>query len=65
MIPNGHDLARLRQRAQPRRFDHRFRVIPVHMQYRCLHRGRKQLQGLLADYARGRGLIPAGVGGSE
>jgi RNA polymerase sigma-70 factor, ECF subfamily len=28
-----------------------------------LHRGRKQLQTLLADYARGRGLIPAGVGG--
>jgi RNA polymerase sigma-70 factor (ECF subfamily) len=30
-----------------------------------LHRGRKQLQRLLADYARDRGLIPAGVGGSE
>ncbi|MDT4964407.1 MAG: polymerase sigma-70 factor, subfamily, partial [Pseudonocardiales bacterium] len=30
-----------------------------------LHRGRKQLQNLLADYARGRGLIPAGVGGAE
>jgi RNA polymerase sigma-70 factor, ECF subfamily len=30
-----------------------------------LHRGRKQLQVLLADYARGRGLIPAGVGGTE
>jgi len=30
-----------------------------------LHRGRKQLQHLLADYARGRGLIPAGVGGTE
>jgi RNA polymerase sigma-70 factor (ECF subfamily) len=30
-----------------------------------LHRGRKQLQGLLADYARGRGLIPAGVGGES
>jgi RNA polymerase sigma-70 factor (ECF subfamily) len=28
-----------------------------------LHRGRKQLQVLLADYARGRGLIPSGVGG--
>jgi RNA polymerase sigma-70 factor (ECF subfamily) len=28
-----------------------------------LHRGRKQLQYLLADYARDRGLIPAGVGG--
>jgi RNA polymerase sigma-70 factor, ECF subfamily len=28
-----------------------------------LHRGRKQLQRLLADYARDRGLIPAGVGG--
>jgi RNA polymerase sigma-70 factor (ECF subfamily) len=26
-----------------------------------LHRGRKQLQSLLADYARGRGLIPAGA----
>ncbi|MFN2519278.1 MAG: sigma-70 family RNA polymerase sigma factor [Jatrophihabitantaceae bacterium] len=30
-----------------------------------LHRGRKQLQILLADYARGRGLIPAGVGGES
>jgi RNA polymerase sigma-70 factor (ECF subfamily) len=30
-----------------------------------LHRGRKQLQTLLADYARGRGLIPAGVGGES
>ncbi|TAM86310.1 MAG: sigma-70 family RNA polymerase sigma factor [Jatrophihabitans sp.] len=28
-----------------------------------LHRGRKQLQVLLADYARDRGLIPAAVGG--
>lgn len=28
-----------------------------------LHRGRKQLQSLLADYARERGLIPAVVGG--
>jgi RNA polymerase sigma-70 factor (ECF subfamily) len=28
-----------------------------------LHRGRKQLQTLLADYARGRGLITTGVGG--
>jgi RNA polymerase sigma-70 factor (ECF subfamily) len=26
-----------------------------------LHRGRKQLQTLLADYAKGRGLIPAGA----
>jgi RNA polymerase sigma-70 factor, ECF subfamily len=26
-----------------------------------LHRGRKQLQNLLADYARDRGLIPSGV----
>ncbi|MGN6608856.1 MAG: sigma-70 family RNA polymerase sigma factor [Jatrophihabitans sp.] len=30
-----------------------------------LHRGRKQLQHLLADYARDRGLIPAGVGGDK
>jgi RNA polymerase sigma-70 factor (ECF subfamily) len=30
-----------------------------------LHRGRKQLQTLLADYARERGLIPAGVGGES
>ena len=30
-----------------------------------LHRGRKQLQSLLADYARERGLIPAGVGGES
>jgi RNA polymerase sigma-70 factor, ECF subfamily len=30
-----------------------------------LHRGRKQLQVLLADYARGRGLIQAGVGGDS
>jgi RNA polymerase sigma-70 factor, ECF subfamily len=28
-----------------------------------LHRGRKQLQTLLADYARDRGLITTGVGG--
>ncbi len=27
-----------------------------------LHRGRRQLQGLLGDYARDRGLIPAGLG---
>jgi RNA polymerase sigma-70 factor (ECF subfamily) len=27
-----------------------------------LHRGRKQLQSLLADYARDRGLIPSGAG---
>jgi RNA polymerase sigma-70 factor, ECF subfamily len=26
-----------------------------------LHRGRKQLQNLLAEYARERGLIPSGV----
>jgi RNA polymerase sigma-70 factor, ECF subfamily len=30
-----------------------------------LHRGRKQLQGLLGDYARERGLIPSGVGGQS
>jgi RNA polymerase sigma-70 factor (ECF subfamily) len=30
-----------------------------------LHRGRKQLQNLLGDYARGRGLIPSGVGGES
>jgi RNA polymerase sigma-70 factor (ECF subfamily) len=30
-----------------------------------LHRGRKQLQGLLADYARGRGLIRSTVGGES
>ncbi len=30
-----------------------------------LHRGRKQLQHLLADYARSRGLIPAGVAGES
>jgi RNA polymerase sigma-70 factor (ECF subfamily) len=29
-----------------------------------LHRGRRQLQSLLADYARGRGLISAGSGGN-
>jgi RNA polymerase sigma-70 factor (ECF subfamily) len=28
-----------------------------------LHRGRRQLQSLLADYARERGLIKSGVGG--
>jgi RNA polymerase sigma-70 factor, ECF subfamily len=27
-----------------------------------LHRGRRQLRSLLEDYARGRGLVPAGVG---
>jgi RNA polymerase sigma-70 factor (ECF subfamily) len=26
-----------------------------------LHRGRRQLQNLLADYARERGLVPSGV----
>jgi RNA polymerase sigma-70 factor (ECF subfamily) len=30
-----------------------------------LHRGRRQLQRLLGDYARERGLIPAGVGGES
>ncbi len=30
-----------------------------------LHRGRKQLQNLLADYARDRGLIPAATVGGE
>lgn len=30
-----------------------------------LHRGRKQLQNLLADYARERGLIPTAVGGES
>ena len=30
-----------------------------------LHRGRKQLQTLLADYARDRGLIRSGVGGDS
>ncbi len=30
-----------------------------------LHRGRKQLQTLLGDYARGRGLIPTTVGGES
>jgi RNA polymerase sigma-70 factor (ECF subfamily) len=30
-----------------------------------LHRGRKQLQSLLADYARERGLIRTGVGGES
>ncbi|MDI5967659.1 sigma-70 family RNA polymerase sigma factor [Streptomyces sp. SL13] len=28
-----------------------------------LHRGRRQLRGLLEDYARERGLVPAGAGG--
>ena len=30
-----------------------------------LHRGRRQLQTLLADYARDRGLIPTRAGGEE
>jgi len=30
-----------------------------------LHRGRRQLQALLADYARGRGLVRSGAGRSE
>ena len=30
-----------------------------------LHRGRKQLQSLLGDYARERGLLPSGVGGES
>ncbi|QLH24022.1 sigma-70 family RNA polymerase sigma factor [Streptomyces sp. Rer75] len=29
-----------------------------------LHRGRRQLRGLLEDYARGRGLVPAGASGA-
>lgn len=27
-----------------------------------LHRGRRQLRGMLEDYARERGLVPAGSG---
>ncbi len=30
-----------------------------------LHRGRRQLRGMLEDYARERGLVPAGAGGSD
>ncbi len=30
-----------------------------------LHRGRRQLRGLLEDYARERGLVPAGAGGAS
>ncbi|MFI6641375.1 sigma-70 family RNA polymerase sigma factor [Streptomyces sp. NPDC050504] len=30
-----------------------------------LHRGRRQLRGMLEDYARERGLVPAGAGGSS
>ncbi|SDD63763.1 RNA polymerase, sigma subunit, ECF family [Streptomyces prasinopilosus] len=30
-----------------------------------LHRGRRQLRGMLEDYARERGLVPAGAGGSN
>ncbi|WP_069815605.1 sigma-70 family RNA polymerase sigma factor [Streptomyces sp. TP-A0874] len=30
-----------------------------------LHRGRRQLRGLLEDYARERGLVPAGVGAAS
>lgn len=30
-----------------------------------LHRGRRQLRGMLEDYARDRGLVPAGVGESS
>jgi RNA polymerase sigma-70 factor (ECF subfamily) len=30
-----------------------------------LHRGRRQLRGLLEDYARERGLVPAGTDGAE
>jgi RNA polymerase sigma-70 factor (ECF subfamily) len=30
-----------------------------------LHRGRRQLRGMLEDYARDRGLVPAGVGESD
>ena len=29
-----------------------------------LHRGRRQLRGMLEDYARGRGLVPAGASGA-
>jgi RNA polymerase sigma-70 factor, ECF subfamily len=30
-----------------------------------LHRGRRQLRDLLQDYARGRGLVPAGAAGAD
>jgi RNA polymerase sigma-70 factor (ECF subfamily) len=30
-----------------------------------LHRGRRQLRGMLEDYARERGLVPAGIGESD
>ncbi|HEX7187584.1 MAG TPA: RNA polymerase subunit sigma, partial [Actinomycetes bacterium] len=30
-----------------------------------LHRGRRQLRDLLEDYARGRGLVPAGAPGGD
>ncbi len=30
-----------------------------------LHRGRRQLRGMLEDYAKGRGLVPAGAGDSD
>ena len=30
-----------------------------------LHRGRRQLRGMLEDYARERGLVPAGAGESN
>ncbi|MEV0220506.1 RNA polymerase sigma factor SigR [Streptomyces sp. NPDC050704] len=30
-----------------------------------LHRGRRQLRGMLEDYAKDRGLVPAGVGESD
>ncbi|MET8556677.1 sigma-70 family RNA polymerase sigma factor [Streptomyces sp. NPDC004959] len=30
-----------------------------------LHRGRRQLRGMLEDYARERGLVPAGAGGPD
>ncbi len=30
-----------------------------------LHRGRRQLRGMLEDYARDRGLVPAGAGDSD
>ena len=30
-----------------------------------LHRGRRQLRGMLEDYARDRGLVPAGAGESN